>query len=50
MLIQYLINKLFFPLKKAYDKLIGEYYSPFAIKKILEDIDKIIENNNLTIC
>ena len=40
-------NKLFFPLKKAYDKLIGEYYSPFAIKKILEDIDKIIENNNL---
>tara|TARA_B100001057_G_C22850779_1_gene950884 strand:- start:408 stop:2654 length:2247 start_codon:yes stop_codon:yes gene_type:complete len=40
-------NKLFFPLKKAYDKLIGEYYSPFAIKKILEDVDKIIENNNL---
>ena len=40
-------NKLFFPLKKSYDKVIGEYYSPFAIKKILEDIDKIIENNNL---
>ena len=40
-------NKLFFPLKKNYDKLIGEYYSPFAIKKILEDIDKIIEKNNL---
>ena len=40
-------NKLFFPLKKAYDNLVGEYYSPFAIKKILEDIDKIIENNNL---
>ena len=40
-------NKLFFPLKKAYDKLVGEYYSPFAIKKILEDIDKIIEINNL---
>ena len=40
-------NKLFFPLKKSYDKVIGEYYSPFAIKKILEDIDKIIENNSL---
>ena len=40
-------NKLFFPLKKSYDKLIGEYYSPFAIKNVLEDIDKIIEANNL---
>jgi outer membrane protein insertion porin family len=33
-------NKLFFPLKKSYDKLIGEYYSPFEIKKILDDIDE----------
>ena len=40
-------NKLFVPLKKSYDKVIGEYYSPFVIKKILEDIDKIIEKNNL---
>ena len=40
-------NKLFFSLKKSYDKLIGEYYSPFAIKKILENIDEIIEKNNL---
>ena len=40
-------NELFFPLKKSYEKLIGEYYSPFEIKKILEDIDEIIEKNNL---
>tara|TARA_B100000886_G_scaffold325710_1_gene271507 strand:- start:1259 stop:3505 length:2247 start_codon:yes stop_codon:yes gene_type:complete len=40
-------NELFFPLKKSYDKLIGKYYSPFAVKNILEDIDEIIEKNNL---
>ena len=40
-------NKLFFPLKKSYDKLIGEYYSPFEIKKILDDIDELIDKNNL---
>ncbi len=40
-------NELFFPLKDSYEKLIGKYYSPFAIKNILEDIDKIIEKNNL---
>ena len=26
-------NKLFFPLNKTYQKYIGEYYSPFKIKK-----------------
>ncbi len=40
-------NELFFPLKRSYEKLIGKYYSPFAIKEILEDIDEIIEKNNL---
>ena len=40
-------NKLFFSLKKSYDKLIGEYYSPFEIKRILDDIDEIIDKNNL---
>ena len=34
-------KELFFPLKKSYEKYIGEYYSPFKIKKILEDIDEI---------
>ena len=40
-------NELFFPLKKSYEKLIGNYYSPFEIKNILEDIDEIIDKNNL---
>ncbi len=40
-------NELFFPLKKSYEELIGNYYSPFAIKDILEDIDEIIDKNNL---
>ena len=40
-------NKLFFPLKKTYKKYIGEYYSPFKIKKILEELDELIDDNNL---
>ena len=40
-------NNLFFPLKDTYKKYIGEYYSPFKIKKILEELDEIIDNNNL---
>ena len=40
-------NKLFFSLNKTYKELIGDYYSPFKIKKILDEIDKIIEINNL---
>ena len=40
-------NKLFFPLEKTYKKYIGEYYSPFKIKKILEELDELIDDNNL---
>ena len=40
-------KELFFPLDKSYKKLIGEYYSPFKIKKILEEIDNLIAKNNL---
>ncbi len=40
-------NKLFFPLRDSYEELIGNFYSPFAVKKILDDIDEIIEKNNL---
>ena len=40
-------NELFFPLEKIYKKYIGDYYSPFKIKKILEEIDLLIEANNL---
>ena len=38
---------LFFPLKKEFNKLAGQYYSPFKVKKLLEKIDEIIETNNL---
>ena len=35
-------KKLFFPLNKSYKRYIGDYYSPFKIKKLLEELDKII--------
>ncbi|MAW17147.1 MAG: outer membrane protein assembly factor BamA [Pelagibacteraceae bacterium] len=38
---------IFFPLNKKYQKIIGEYHSPFKIKLLLEDIDELIEKNNL---
>ncbi len=40
-------KKIFFPINKVYKKYIGEYYSPFKVKKILDQIDNLIENNRL---
>ncbi len=40
-------KKLFFTLNETYKDVAGEYYSPFKIKKILDEIDEIIDNNNL---
>ena len=40
-------KEIFFPLREKYNDLVGTYYSPFKIKKILEEIDIIIDNNNL---
>ena len=40
-------KKLFFPLNKVFNKYIGEYYSPFKIKKLLEELDNLILQNNL---
>ena len=40
-------KKIFFSLNKSYKKLIGDYYSPFKIKEILDEIDEIIDDNNL---
>ncbi len=57
--IRYTINKistkvddvfdknLFFPLNKVFKEYIGDYYSPFKVKKLLQEIDQLIENNNL---
>ncbi len=56
---RYLINKIstnvdetfdkniFFSLNDSYKKYVGDYYSPFKIKKLLEELDEIIVNNNL---
>ena len=40
-------EKPFLSLRKVYNKYIGTYYSPFKVKKILEEIDEIIEVNNI---
>ncbi len=40
-------KKLFFPLNNSYKQYVGTYYSPFKIKKLLEELDKLIERNNL---
>ena len=40
-------KKLFLPLNKKYKEFIGEYYSPFKVKDLLEEIDQIIEKNSL---
>ena len=36
-------KEIFLPLNKKYKEVIGEYYSPFKIKNLLEEIDLIIE-------
>tara|TARA_B100000941_G_C28505748_1_gene557182 strand:+ start:344 stop:2578 length:2235 start_codon:yes stop_codon:yes gene_type:complete len=40
-------KKIFFPLNEEFKKQIGEYYSPFKVKKLLEQIDILIDENNL---
>ncbi len=40
-------KKLFFPLNDQFKKYIGDYYSPFKVKKLLEELDRLIDLNNL---
>ena len=40
-------KKLFFPLEKDFKKIIKKYYSPFKIKKLLDELDNIIVENDL---
>ena len=40
-------KNIFESLNKKFKKYIGEYYSPFSIKKLLENIDELIANKNL---
>ena len=46
-------KKLFLSMNKEYKKYIGDYYSPFKITKLLNELDLIISKNNsnlLNIC
>jgi len=40
-------KKLFLPLQDNFTKIIGKYYSPFKIKKLLDELDLLIVNNDL---
>tara|TARA_B110000967_G_C18883317_1_gene562395 strand:+ start:206 stop:2431 length:2226 start_codon:yes stop_codon:yes gene_type:complete len=40
-------KKLFLPIKESYNRVLGKYYSPFSVKKILDDLDILIVNNDL---
>ncbi len=44
---QVLDKSLFLPLNNIYKKSIGEYYSPFTVKKLLDELDLIISNEDL---
>ncbi len=46
--VEKIFNKeIFYQLNEDFNKYVGEYYSPFKIKKLLEKIDTIIDENNL---
>ena len=40
-------NKLFLPLNNSFKDYLGEYYSPFIIKNLLDNLDELIAKNNL---
>ena len=40
-------KKIFFGLEKDYTKIIGDYYSPFKIKKLIEKLDNLIARNGV---
>ena len=40
-------KKIFEPLQKNYNKYIGQYYSPFSVKKLLDEIDILIDDKNI---
>ncbi len=40
-------KSLFLPLNKIFSKVAGEYYSPFTVKKLLDELDLIISSEDL---
>lgn len=40
-------KKIFLPLNEVFSEYIGDYYSPFKIKKLLDELDNLIDSNEL---
>jgi outer membrane protein insertion porin family len=40
-------KKIFFSLEKEFKKVVGKYYSPFKVTKLLDEIDALILENDL---
>ena len=40
-------KNLFLSLDNEFTKVVGKYYSPFIVKKLLDELDLIIDNNDL---
>ena len=40
-------KELFLPLNKVYSEVVGSYYSPFTVKRLLDELDLIISNEDL---
>ena len=40
-------QNLFLSLEKEFRKNVGKYYSPFIVKKLLDEVDIVIDNNDL---
>ena len=40
-------KSIFFPLEKIYREIVGDYYSPAKITKVLKEIDQLVATNNL---
>ncbi len=40
-------KSIFIPLNKKFKKVVGNYYSPFTIKKLLDEVDLLIAKNDI---
>ncbi len=40
-------KKIFTPLQGSFEKVVGKYYSPFTVKKLLDELDLLIASNDL---
>ena len=40
-------KSFFYPLQKVYEDYVNKYYSPFKVKKILDEVDLLIASNDL---